>query len=54
MKPIILWAVALVVFLPHGEAAEEWRGMVVAPEERCAPYDASEYSYPQSRRTSNY
>ena len=37
MKLITLCTVALVVFLPHGEAAEEWRGMVVAPEERCAP-----------------
>ena len=45
---ITLCAAALVAFLSHGEAAEEWRGMVVAPEERCAPYDASEYSYPQS------
>ena len=48
MKAIILCAVALVVFLPHGEAAEEWRGLVVALEERCAPYDAIEYHYPQS------
>ena len=28
--------------------AEEWRGLIVAPEERCAPYNADEYSYPQS------
>ena len=48
MKLITLCAAALVAFLPHGAVAEEWRGMVVAPEERCAPYDASEYSYPQS------
>ena len=48
MKLITLCTVALVAFLPHGSVAEEWRGMVVAPEERCAPYDASEYSYPQS------
>ena len=48
MRPIILCAAALVVFLPHGAGAQEWRGLVVAPEERCAPYDASEYSYEQS------
>ena len=28
--------------------AQEWRGLVVAPEERCAPYDDSEYRYSQS------
>ena len=43
-----LWAAALVVFSPHGAVAQEWRGLVVAPEERCAPYDAVEYPYPQS------
>ena len=25
-----------------------WRGLAVAPEERCAPYDSDDYSYPQS------
>ena len=47
---------ALVVFLALGFAGqlsfsgsgEEWRGLVVDPEERCAPYNADEYSYPQS------
>ena len=34
--------------LSFSESGEEWRGLVVAPEERCAPYDADEYSYPQS------
>ncbi len=29
-------------------SAETWRGLVVAPENRCAPYQASDYSYPQS------
>ena len=29
-------------------AAETWRGLRVAPESRCSPYLASEYSYPQS------
>ena len=44
----ILWAVVLVSFLPHGVAVQEWRGLVIAPEQRCAPYDAGEYPYPQS------
>ena len=48
MKTTTLCAAALVVFLPHGVVAEEWRGLVVAPEERCAPYDASAYPYPPS------
>ena len=34
--------------LSFSESGEEWRGLVVAPEERCAPYNADEYSYPQS------
>ena len=25
-----------------------WRGLVVAPEQRCAPYDRDTYPYPQS------
>ena len=29
-------------------AQTSWRGLVVAPERRCAPYDADEYRYPQS------
>ena len=47
MKPMTLCAAALVVFLPNSAVAQEWRGLAVAPEERCAPYDASEYHYPQ-------
>ena len=29
-------------------AAETWRGIVVAPEFRCSPYDRDDYRYPQS------
>ena len=29
-------------------AAQTWRGLRVAPESRCSPYRASDYSYPQS------
>ena len=25
-----------------------WRGLTIAPEDRCSPYDADDYSYPQS------
>ena len=25
-----------------------WRGILVSPENRCAPYDADDYNYPQS------
>jgi len=31
-----------------GQEVREWNGLVVAPEERCAPYDRDEYPYPQS------
>lgn len=37
----------LTAFLGIG-SAETWRGLVVAPEHRCSPYQASDYSYPQS------
>ena len=29
-------------------AQPSWRGLVIAPEQRCAPYDADDYPYPQS------
>ena len=48
MRSAILCTAALVVFLPSSVGAQEWRGLVVAPEERCGPYASSEYSYPQS------
>ena len=54
MRSTILRVATLVVFLPpHSAIAQEWRGLVVAPEERCAPYDSSEYRYPAVRRTAN-
>ena len=28
--------------------AETWLGLVIAPEDRCAPYDRDEYRYSQS------
>ena len=29
-------------------AEQEWRGLVVAREDRCAPYGSRDYPYPQS------
>ena len=38
-----------VFFVAVGVAAETWRGLVVAPEHRCSPYDKKrDYPYPQS------
>ncbi len=43
-----LGAVFLAVGLGSG-AAETWHGLVVAPEQRCSPYDRQrDYPYPQS------
>ena len=33
---------------PPPPASTMWRGLTVAPEERCSPYDADDYRYPQS------
>ena len=39
----------LLVFLTGiSVSAETWRDIVVAPEHRCSPYEADDYSYPQS------
>ena len=38
-----------VFFVAVGAAAETWRGLMVAPEHRCSPYDKKlDYPYPQS------
>ena len=29
-------------------STQTWRGLVVAPEHRCSPYERTDYSYPQS------
>ena len=44
-------AMVLSAFTPVVAAAaqERWRGLVVQPENRCAPYDRDDYRYPQSR-----
>lgn len=36
---------------PVPPPATTWRGLTVAPEERCAPYDSDDYHYPQSVET---
>ena len=33
---------------PSPASQPTWRGLTIAPEERCAPYDADDYRYPQS------
>ena len=42
--------VTVVAFAIAGTAsAETWRGLTVAPEHRCSPYDKkADYPYPQS------
>ena len=39
---------ALIAVTVRAEPAETWRGLLVAPENRCSPYSAKDYSYPQS------
>ena len=42
-------AIAAVVAAGHGHAAADtWRGLAVAPEHRCTPYNRDGYPYPQS------
>ncbi len=42
-------AIAAVLAVGHGRAAADtWRGLAVAPEHRCSPYDRSDYPYPRS------
>ena len=48
MPPRALTAVALASLLAATSAAETYRGIEVAPERRCSPYDPDDYTYPQS------
>ena len=48
MKRLIPVVLALVVFSFQAESNETWRGLVVAPEDRCSDYASNDYSYPQS------
>ena len=51
-RRILGWILAetLLLFLLCNSAfpAETWRGLTVAPESRCSPYDPGDYPYPQS------
>ena len=42
------FAGAMVCCALAGSGEERWRGLVVAPEFRCAPYDRSDYRYPRT------
>ena len=41
-------AVIVAFIAPMEAQTVEWRGLVVAPEHRCSPYDQEDYRYPQS------
>ena len=47
---IAIAAVAAIAFHAPADAAapDMWRGLAVAPENRCAPYDRSDYPYSPS------
>ena len=47
---LALAMIAIGTVAGHGQAfaADTWRGLVVAPEHRCAPYDRGDYPYSQS------
>lgn len=48
MMRLIPVALAVVTFAFQAESNETWRGLVVAPENRCSDYVSDDYSYPQS------
>ena len=43
-----LLLLAVLLLTRSNPAVETWRGIVVAPESRCSPYDRENYRYPQS------
>ena len=47
MKRLIPAVFAVVFFALQAEPNENWRGLVVAPEDRCSDYASDDYSYPQ-------
>ncbi len=47
MKPTIV-SVAIISILAGQADAETWRGLTVAPENRCSSYSSNDYSYPSS------
>lgn len=48
MMRLIPVALAVVTFAFQAKSNETWRGLVVAPENRCSEYVSDDYSYPQS------
>ena len=46
--PMAVLLLAAAAFQVPASAAETWRGLTVAPEHRCSPYDRRDYPYPQS------
>ena len=48
---LVIGTASTITRIPAGgelHAQTTWRGLVVAPEQRCSPYDADDYRYPQS------
>ena len=46
---LALAAILALAHAPHQAAgADTWRGLAVANEDRCSPYDRADYPYPQS------
>ena len=48
MKRLIPMVLAVVIFVFQAESNETWRGLTVAPENRCSSYSSRDYSYPSS------
>ena len=49
MKHASILAIALTAAaFSHGQQSETFMGLIVAPENRCSPYDRGDYPYPQS------
>ena len=44
----VLWGLVLIGSVRETTAQRLWSGVVVAPENRCAPYDRDTYPYPQT------
>ena len=45
---VVVLGLVAALLAPRAVKAETWRGLVVAPEHRCAPYERDDYPYPQS------